>query len=141
LNHPLPLVNAVLNGLSACFLVGGIVMIKRGRPAEHRACMLAAFSTSCLFLGLYLYHKVVVVRGVHTPFPGPSALKVPYLVMLATHIVLAIAVVPLALITIHRGWHSRFPQHRAIARWTWPIWMYVSVTGVLVYLALYVFWS
>lgn len=102
--------------------------------------MLSAFATSCVFLVLYLIHKFVVVRGVHTPFRGPDSLKIPYLIMLASHIMLAISVVPLALISIHRGLRERYDEHRRIARWTWPIWMYVSVTGVLVYLVLYVFW-
>jgi uncharacterized membrane protein YozB (DUF420 family) len=102
--------------------------------------MLSAFGTSCVFLVLYLIHKFVVVRGVHTPFRGPDSLKIAYLIMLASHIILAISVVPLALISIHRGLRERFDEHRRIARWTWPIWMYVSVTGVLVYLVLYVFW-
>lgn len=136
----LPLINASLNGVSACLLVLGLVLVKAGRKEAHRKCMIAAFATSCVFLVLYLFHKYWVVKGVHTPFRGPASLKGPYLLMLFSHIGLAIAVVPLALVTIHRGLHGRFPEHRRIARWTWPVWMYVSVTGVLVYLALYVIW-
>lgn len=136
----LPLINASLNGLAACLLVLGLVLVKTGRAEAHRRCMLAAFATSCVFLVLYLVHKFWVVRGVHTPFRGPSGLRGVYLAMLFSHIILAIAVVPLALVSIHRGLHQRFPEHRKIARWTWPIWMYVSVTGVLVYCVLYVIW-
>jgi uncharacterized membrane protein YozB (DUF420 family) len=136
----LPLINASLNALSGVLLVVGLVLVKTGRKEAHRRCMLAAFATSCVFLVLYLVHKYWVVRGIHTPFRGPDSLKGPYLAMLFSHIVLAVAVVPLALISIHRGLHGRFPEHRRIARWTWPVWMYVSVTGVLVYLVLYVWW-
>ena len=136
----LPLINATLNGIAGCLLVLGLVLIKTGHQTAHRRCMQAAFATSCVFLILYLIHKFWVVRGVHTPFRGPPGLKTAYLAMLASHIVLAIAVVPMALVTIHHGLHQRFPQHRRLARWTWPVWMYVSVTGVLVYLVLYVIW-
>lgn len=136
----LPLINACLNGVAGVLLVVGLILIRSGKREAHRRCMLTAFGTSCVFLVLYLVHKFLVVRGVHTPFRGPDALKIPYLVMLASHIILAICVVPLALISIHRGLRERFDEHRRVARWTWPIWMYVSVTGVLVYLVLYVFW-
>jgi putative membrane protein len=138
--NQLPLVNACLNGLAGMLLIAGLILIKAGRREQHRNCMVAAFATSCVFLVLYLFHKFVVVKGVHTRFPGPPSLLPWYLAMLFSHIALAIAVVPLALVTIHRGLGERFDQHRKVARWTWPIWMYVSVTGVLVYLALYVFW-
>lgn len=137
----LPLVNACLNGLSALLLLAGLILVRRRRLEAHRACMLSAFGVSVVFLVLYLYHKVVVVKGVNTPFPGPATIKPWYLAMLFSHIVLAIAVVPLALVTIHRGLRERFDQHRRMARWTWPIWMYVSITGVAVYLALYVIWA
>jgi len=138
--NSLPLINACLNGGAAVLLVFGLVLIRQGKREAHRRCMLAAFGVSCVFLVLYLVHKFVVVKGVHTQFPGPAALKPWYLGMLFSHIVLAVAVVPLALISIHRGLHERFDAHRRIARWTWPIWMYVSVTGVVVYLVLYVIW-
>lgn len=137
----LPLVNACLNAVSGLLLVAGLVLVRRRQLGAHRACMLSAFCVSVVFLGLYLYHKIVVVKGVNTPFPGPATLKPWYLAMLFSHIVLAIAVVPLALVTIHRGLRERYDQHRRIARWTWPAWMYVSVTGVAVYLALYVVWA
>jgi putative membrane protein len=136
----LPLINACLNGLATLLLIAGFVFIRQGRRDAHRNCMLSAFAVSCVFLLGYLYHKFVVVKGVHTPFKGPESLKPYYLAMLFSHIVLAIAVVPLALISIHRGLSQRYDAHRRIARWTWPVWMYVSVTGVLVYLVLYVIW-
>lgn len=139
--NDLPLINACLNGISGVLLVVGLVLIRTGRKEAHRGCMLAAFGTSTVFLVLYLVHKFVVVKGVHTPFPGPAGLKPWYLAMLASHIVLAMAVPPLALMAIHRGIQQRFDAHRRIARWAWPVWMYVSITGVLVYLALYVVWS
>lgn len=139
--HILPLVNACLNGTSALLLLLGLIFAIKRRLEAHRFCMLAAFGVSSVFLVLYLYHKLVVVRGVNTPFPGPEALKPYYLAMLFSHIALAMAVVPMALISIRRGLQARFDAHRRIARWTWPIWMYVSLTGVAVYLALYVVWS
>lgn len=138
--NQLPLINACLNGVAGILLIVGLILIRSGKREAHRACMLAAFGTSCVFLVFYLVHKFAVVKGVHTRFGGPPQLLPAYLAMLFSHIALAIAVVPLALVTIHRGLGQRFDQHRKVARWTWPIWMYVSVTGVLVYLALYVVW-
>lgn len=138
--NQLPLINACLNGIAGILLVVGLVLIRSGRREAHRACMLAAFGTSCVFLVLYLIHKFLVLKGLHTRFSGPPNLLPAYLIMLFSHVALAIVVVPLALITIHRGLSKRFDQHRKVARWTWPIWMYVSVTGVLVYLVLYVVW-
>jgi uncharacterized membrane protein YozB (DUF420 family) len=102
--------------------------------------MLSAFLTSCIFLALYLYHKIAVMKGVNTTFPGPPEWKIPYLVMLFSHIILAIVIVPLAFITINRGLKMRVELHKKIARWTFPLWLYVSVTGVLVYLVLYRIW-
>lgn len=136
----IPLLNACLNGLSAIFLVLGLVFIKQGNRKAHQRCMLSAFVTSGVFLVGYLFHKIVVVKGVNTPFSGPAAFKLPYLAMLFTHVFLAMFIVPLAGISIYRGLKGDDARHRAIARWTWPIWMYVSVTGVLIYLVLYQFW-
>jgi uncharacterized membrane protein YozB (DUF420 family) len=136
----LPLINASLNGLATILLLAGYVFIRQGRRQAHERCMLAAFATSCVFLACYLYHKLVVVKGVHTPFRGPAGLKPVYLAMLGSHILLAIAIVPMALRTIWLGRRGDYARHRALARWTWPIWLYVSVTGVLVYLVLYVIW-
>jgi putative membrane protein len=136
----LPLVNACLNGLSGTLLSFGLYFILNKNERAHRACMLAAFGSSIVFLITYVIHKVFVVRGVNTPFLGPTALKPWYLLMLATHIILAIAIVPLACITIFRGLKDRRESHRRIARWTWPLWMYVSITGVVIYLVLYQVW-
>jgi putative membrane protein len=131
----LPALNAVLNGLSALFLTAGFLAIRARRIPVHRALMLSAFVTSTLFLISYVtYH----LSQVHQVFSGPEALRVPYYVMLTSHVLLAIALVPLALITLTRAWRGDFARHRRIARWTLPIWLYVSVTGVLVYLILYV---
>jgi putative membrane protein len=133
----LPLINACLNGLATVLLVAGYVFIKRGNQAAHKKCMLAAFAASCVFLVGYVFHKVYVVKGVNTPFAGPEVLKPWYLLMLATHVILAMLIVPLALTTIALGLKGKFETHKKVARWTWPIWMYVSVTGVLIYLLLY----
>jgi len=130
----LPALNAALNGIAATLLVIGYVLIRRGQVAHHRRVMIAAFVASTLFLVSYLiYHANVGSR----PFPGRGAVRLFYLTILLTHIVLAMAVVPLALITLTRGLRERFDRHVAIARWTLPIWLYVSVTGVIVYVMLY----
>jgi putative membrane protein len=139
--HDLPLINACLNGLATVLLCAGFYFIKTKQIVAHRNCMITAFTVSCVFLALYLYHKFFVVKGVHTPFPGPESLKIPYYVMLFSHIILAAAVPVLALMTINRGLKMKVELHKRIARWTFPIWLYVSVTGVLVYLVLYVFWT
>lgn len=138
MNHlDLPLINACLNGVATILLTLGYIYIRRGHQAAHQRCMLAALVASCLFLVGYLTHKIFIVKGVNTPFAGPAALKPWYLLMLATHVFLAMLIVPLALITIVLGLKGRFEKHKKIARWTWPLWMYVSVTGVLIYLLLY----
>jgi putative membrane protein len=119
------------------FLALGFIFIKRGQKVAHRNCMIAAVVTSAVFLIFYVLHKILV-RGVHTPFGGEGAIRTVYYVMLISHILLAMAIVPLVLITLNRGLKERWEHHKKIARWTWPIWMYVSVTGVLVYFMLYV---
>lgn len=130
----LPTLNAVLNAASALLLVCGWLLIRRGRKAAHRRVMLSAFVTSTLFLVSYLvYHyQVGTVR-----FRGAGSIRAAYLGILATHTVLAAAVPPLAVITLARGLRGRFGPHRRIARWALPIWLYVSVTGVVVYAMLY----
>ena len=131
----LPALNAGLNSLSALFLLAGYVMIRQGARTAHRNCMLAAVVTSTLFLASYLtYH--FLAAGV-TRFVEPAWFRPIYLTILLTHTVLAVAVLPLVLITLTRALRGQFDRHRNIARWTWPIWMYVSVTGVLIYLLLY----
>lgn len=132
----LPALNAGLNGLATVLLTIGFVLIKQGRMAAHRACMLSAFGVSAVFLVTYVLHKILV-RGVHTPFGGEGAIRTVYYVMLFSHIVLAIVIVPLVLITLTHALKGRLIVHRQWARWTFPIWYYVSVTGVLVYFFLY----
>jgi uncharacterized membrane protein YozB (DUF420 family) len=132
--YDLPAVNATLNGSSAILLAAGFICIKRKKVAAHRACMIAAFSTSVLFLIFYLtYHYVAGI----TRFQNPPEFRPYYLALLATHTILAVVIVPLILVTLHRALKERFEMHKKIARWTWPLWMYVSVTGVAVYLILY----
>ncbi|MBI1788470.1 MAG: DUF420 domain-containing protein [Acidobacteria bacterium] len=130
----LPSVNAALNATSTVLLLAGYAFIRRGNIAAHKRTMLAAFTTSTLFLICYLvYHfQVGSVR-----FQKTGAIRGIYLTILATHTCLAAAVPPLALITLSRALQQRFDRHRKIARWTLPIWLYVSVTGVVVYWMLY----
>ena len=129
----LPLVNAILNSISAVLIVSGYVLIKRGNRDAHKKAMLAAVVTSGLFLVSYLiktwFHGT-------TLYGGTGIMRVIYLTVLFSHLTLAIAVVPLTLVSVVSGLQSRFGRHRRIARWTYPIWLYVSVTGVLVYLML-----
>lgn len=130
----LPLLNASLNATSAVLLVAGYTLIRRGHVRWHRAAMLSAFAVSTLFLISYVvYHANAGSRR----FPGQGAIRTVYFAILITHVILAAAVPPLALITLARGLRGRFDRHVAIARWTFPIWLYVSVTGVIVYLMLY----
>jgi uncharacterized membrane protein YozB (DUF420 family) len=130
----LPAVNAALNATAAALLVWGYVLIRRRSIAAHRKVMLAAFATSVLFLCSYLvYHySVGSVR-----FQRTGAIRTVYLSILLTHTVLAAAVPPLAIVTLSRGLRERYDKHRKIARWTLPVWLYVSVTGVVVYWMLY----
>ena len=131
----LPSVNATLNALSAVLLVCGYLMIRRKQIARHRRVMLTAFATSCLFLVCYLvYHAQVGSVPFHHE---GTTLRTVYLSILFTHTVLAAAVPVLAIITLRRGLAARYDKHRKIARWTLPIWLYVSVTGVVVYVVLY----
>ena len=130
----LPAVNATLNAIAATLLVYGYVLIRRRQFDRHRRVMLAAFGVSALFLVSYLtYHANAGSR----PFPGRGPIRAVYFTILISHIVLAAAILPLALITLSRALRQRFDRHVPIARWTLPIWLYVSVTGVLVYLMLY----
>jgi uncharacterized membrane protein YozB (DUF420 family) len=130
----LPTINAILNGTAAVLLVCGYLLIRHKRIQTHRKVMTTAFVTSCLFLICYLiYHaQVGSVR-----FPHTGTIRTVYLTILSTHTVLAACVPVLAVITLRRGRMGKFDRHRAIARWTLPIWLYVSVTGVVVYLMLY----
>jgi len=132
--HDLPAVNASLNALSGLLLLTGYAFIRARRIELHRRCMIAAFVTSALFLVCYVvYHaQVGSVRFTRQGFVRPL-----YFGILITHVTLAAAVLPLAIVTLSRGLGRRYAHHRRIARWTLPIWMYVSVTGVLVYVLLY----
>ncbi len=133
--NDLPALNALLNGLAAAFLAAGYVFIRRQNQTAHRNCMIGALSMSVLFLVGYLtYH--FAVHGV-TRFRDPAWFRPFYLVLLLTHTVLAAAIAPMIIITLSRALRKRFDRHKVIARWTWPMWMYVSVTGVLIYLLLY----
>jgi uncharacterized membrane protein YozB (DUF420 family) len=130
----LPTVNAALNAISAALLTAGFACIRRRNIPGHRACMLGAFAVSVLFLACYLvYHYHAGSR----PFAGQGWIRPVYFVLLISHIVLAALIVPLALTTIYRGLSAQFDRHVRLARWTFPIWLYVSVTGVVVYWLLY----
>lgn len=130
----LPAVNATLNAVAATLLVVGYLKIRQGKIETHRRLMLAAFTTSALFLVSYLiYHANAGSR----PFPGQGPIRAVYFAILTSHVILAAAILPLALITLTHALRARFERHVPIARWTLPIWLYVSVTGVLVYLMLY----
>jgi len=132
--HDLPALNATLNAISAIFLAVGFVFIRRKNIPAHRACMLAAFTTSCLFLVSYLiYHaQVGSVR-----FQSRGWIRSVYFTILTSHTILAAVIVPLVIVTLRRALRREFPRHRKIARWTLPLWAYVSVTGVVVYWLLY----
>lgn len=136
----LPLVNACLNATSAVLLVVGWGHIRAGRRDAHRNCMVGALCTSVLFLACYLYYHFQMQRvqgAAHTKFTDPAWFRPIYLTILTTHLIGAFAIVPLVLMTVSRAFKERFEAHKAIARWTLPIWLYVSVTGVVIYLLLY----
>jgi uncharacterized membrane protein YozB (DUF420 family) len=129
-----PALNATLNGASAVLLVVGHRMIARGRMIAHKRLMISALVTSSLFLACYLFYHAHV-GSVH--FRGHGVTRPIYFTILISHTILAACVVPLVIITLTRALRENFDRHRAIARWTYPIWVYVSVTGVVVYLMLY----
>ena len=130
----LPALNATLNGIAGCFLIAGYVCIRRGMRKAHRACMLSAFAASALFLGSYVvYHA----NAGSKPFPGTGIARTVYFAVLVTHVVLAAAILPMAIVTLARALRGRFDRHVRIARWTLPLWLYVSATGVIIYWMLY----
>ena len=131
-----PALDAVLNGSSAVLIGGGLYFIKRGREQAHKRMMLAAFTTSSVFLLSYLYFHLVLRAGV-TRFQGEGVARPIYFTILISHTILAAVVVPFILITLARALKGRFDKHKRIAPYTWAIWMYVSVTGVVIYLMLY----
>ena len=132
--HDLPLLNASLNATSAVLLTTGYVFIRRGQRERHRVCMLAALVMSVLFLTSYVVYHAQVGS---VPFQGHGPVRVLYFAVLISHVVLAVVIVPLVVTTASRALTARFDRHRQIARWTLPLWLYVSVTGVVVYLMLY----
>ena len=132
--HDLPAVNATLNALSGMLLLTGYFLIRARRIEQHRNVMLTAFATSVLFLICYVVYHAQVGS---VPFTRQGFVRPLYFTILITHVTLAATVPPLAIVTLSRGLKARYARHRAIARWTFPIWMYVSVTGVLVYVLLY----
>jgi uncharacterized membrane protein YozB (DUF420 family) len=132
-----PTINALLNGTSAVLLGVGRVLIGQKRINAHRNAMIAAFCTSTIFLVSYLYYHFAIRHGVPTRFPGTGNWRTFYLVLLGTHTVLATVMVPMILATLVRGLRRNDAAHQRLARWTYPIWMYVSITGVIIYLMLY----
>lgn len=132
--HYMPAINASLNGLSGVWLLTAFILIRQKRIQAHRRFMLAACATSLLFLACYLlYHAY----GGMTRFAGTGWSRPVYFTLLSTHTILAVVIVPMAILTVWNGLKMRVPKHRRIAKWTFPLWMYVSVTGVLVYFFLY----
>ena len=136
----LPAVNATLNGISAVLLITGYCFIKRGNQKAHQNCMVGALIASVLFLSCYVYYHYSMKKlygSAHTRFLNPEWFRPIYLVILFTHLVAAIAIVPMVIVTVTRAARRQFDRHKRIARWTWPVWMYVSTTGVLIYFLLY----
>jgi|TARA_B100001750_G_scaffold136541_1_gene108648 uncharacterized membrane protein YozB (DUF420 family) len=129
-----PLINACLNALSGILLLAGYVAIRKGNKEVHARLMISAFAVSTIFLGCYLYYHY---HFLHKKYEGEGILRTVYFVILISHIILAVAVVPMVLRTIYLAWRQRWEKHRWWGRRTFPVWMYVSVTGVLVYLMLY----
>jgi len=130
----LPTVNAILNGTSAVLITVGYILIRQKKVAAHRAFMVAAFITSTLFLISYLYYHY---NHGSQRFVGVGPIRKIYLTILLTHTVLAVVIVPLVLTSLYRAWRGRFDKHVTVARWAFPLWLYVSVTGVIVYWMLY----
>ncbi len=130
----LPAINAVFNGVTALCLLGGLVAIRSGRRTLHRTLMLSAFGAAALFLVGYLTHTLTAGN---TRFAGHGPVKAVYLTLLFSHMILAVVTLPMVLRALFLGWKGRFAEHRKLAVWTWPLWFYVSVTGVVVYLMLF----
>lgn len=130
--------NATLNGTSAILLAGGYTAIRQGKISLHKRFMISAFVVSCAFLISYL---IFHYRVGHVPFQGQGWIRPVYFVLLASHTILAIVIVPMILITLRRAFTERFDKHRALARWTLPLWFYVCVTGVIVYWMVYQMYS
>lgn len=137
--HDIPAFNATLNSIATVLITTGFILIKTGRTAAHRKVMISAMVVSAIFLVGYVSHKVMI-GGVHTPFGGEGAIRTVYYAMLISHIILAISIAYLVPRTFLFAIQGKFDRHRAWAKWTFPIWFYVSVTGVLVYFFLYRWW-
>ncbi len=133
----LPSVNATLNGTSALLLMAGYSAIRGRKIRLHKICMLTALAVSTIFLASYLYYHFVVREGRPTPFTGEGGIRYVYFAVLGSHTLLAVVTAPLAIYTANLGIRNRLEKHRRIARWTLPIWLYVSITGVVVYWMLY----
>jgi putative membrane protein len=136
-SNNLPTLNAILNATSAVLLVVGFKAVRGKAIRLHKACMLSALAVSTVFLASYLYYHFAVKKGEPTHFSGQGLASVVYFSVLVTHTVLAAAVAPLALFTAYQGLRGNLRLHVRVARWTFPIWLYVSITGVVVYLMLY----
>jgi uncharacterized membrane protein YozB (DUF420 family) len=134
-----PALNATLNGTSAVLLAAGYVAIRSGKVSVHKNFMISAFLVSCVFLVSYVIYHVRIHEVIH--FQGQGWIRPVYFTLLTSHTILAIVIVPLVLITLRRAWLQRFDKHQIIARWTLPLWFYVSVTGVIVYLLVYKFYA
>ena len=130
-----PALNATLNGISAVLLVGGYAAIRSGKRELHKKFMLSAFFASCAFLVSYVVYHLRIHQVIH--FQGQGFIRPIYFTLLLSHTILAIVIVPLILITLRRAWLQKFDKHRLIARWTLPLWFYVSVTGVIIYFMVY----
>ena len=130
----LPAVNATLNGLSTVFLTLGFIFIKQGKRVAHQRCMVSALVTSALFLACYLFYHY---HAGSTPFEGQGWIRPVYFVILISHILLAVVILPFIFMAFFRAFRGEFEKHRKVVRITWPLWMYVSVTGVLIYFMLY----
>tara|TARA_R110002050_G_scaffold87821_1_gene185861 strand:+ start:218 stop:652 length:435 start_codon:yes stop_codon:yes gene_type:complete len=135
----IPALNATLNALATVLITFGFIFIKTGRKEAHRKVMTAAGVVSAIFLVGYVTHKILI-HGVHTPFGGEGAIRIVYYTMLITHIILAISIAYLVPRTFSFAFKGDFARHRKWAKFTFPIWYYVSVTGVLVYFFLYIWW-
>ena len=131
----MPALNASLNGLATVLLISGYVLIKRGQREAHKKAMIAAFGTSTVFLACYLYYHFTVEAV--TRFVNPAWFKPFYLVLLISHVILAVAMLPFIFKALWHAWKGDFEKHKKTVKWAWPMWLYVSITGVLVYLILY----
>lgn len=132
----MPTLNAILNATSGLLITTGYLFIRRRNVSAHRACMIGALVCSCLFLISYVTYHVGFGKGV-TRFAGTGAVRWFYLSVLTSHTILAVVIVPFVIVTVRRALRRDFVKHRRVARWTFPMWLYVSVTGVMVYLMLY----